>query len=516
MPDHLRGPTSTTCVCATTRCSNPPARPCSSCGSLRFERPPLASAALAALCRRARRNKTGVWCADPEHASSQNNRRVRLETVAHPQTPPLPLPLPVSGGPPPPPSFPRFAAGGGADKRNPPRPGRGGRARAASTTTQTRRVRFFLVRCAAACSQFACMRRERRSRGSARASTSARKNTRGVWRVGLARAAYACTHVAVAAPRLNCAFVVGQSEDAAWPRGRPRRHSIPQSVPLFLAHGSGLLPCTRALSEYAGASHTQVCGCARARVFPITCNFVGLVKRSGTEWGTVGREKKNTTRKNNYLSPSDVQSPVSYLPTYTRCFIFFSSFSLSACPSVPSEWRSAKGTFQGAHIGSSPNEVLGAPLERDQQDPARSKDDAPGPSRDDAWLQQGDEQVPRPPCMARHLPVQRSSGAGCGPQLAHRSLDGFRRARGGPAASLGLATSAWFRCFCSPLGRHAAYAVLPKRRLARVIRIRRRSCRLACVIRTTRMYSRRYSSFMPRCAFVDQLATPRVQLTSRP
>ena len=103
---------------------------------------------------------------------------------------------------------------------------------------------------------------------------------------------------------------------------RPRRHSIPQSVPLFLAHGSGPLPCTRALSEYAGASHTQVRGCARARVFPITCNFVGLVKHSGTEWVTVGREKKNTTRKNNYVSPSNVQSPVSYLPTYTRCFIF--------------------------------------------------------------------------------------------------------------------------------------------------------------------------------------------------
>ena len=129
-------------------------------------------------------------------------------------------------------------------------------------------------------------------------------------------------------PASTATCVVGQSEDAAWPRGRPRRHSIPQSVPLFLAHGSGPLPCTRALSEYAGASHTQVRGCARARVFPITCNFVGLVKHSGTEWVTVGREKKNTTRKNNYLSPLDVQSPVTYLPTYTRCLFFFPLLAL--------------------------------------------------------------------------------------------------------------------------------------------------------------------------------------------
>ena len=192
-------------------------------------------------------------------------------------------------------------------------------------------------------------------------------------------------------------------------RGPLRRHSVPQSVPLscaqFRATGR-----TRALSGYAGALHTQVCGCARARARVSNCMqlFLGLVKHNGTKWGkrVVGGVYKTYNPETQLLKPHGrpVNRLLTCLPT-PAIFCFF-PFSLSAClPGVQAAWRSVKATSLGAHIGPSPNDGSRSAVRAGSTTPRSIEGRCPPAPLATSGCSRATSKC-HPPRMARHLPVQ--------------------------------------------------------------------------------------------------------------
>ena len=181
---------------------------------------------------------------------------------------------------------------------------------------------------------------------------------------------------------------------------------------LFLAHSSGLLVeparsagtqglCTR---RYVGVRARA----GRARVFPIACSFLGLVKHNGTKWGkrVVGGVYKTYNPENQLLKPHGrpVNRLLTCLPT-PAIFCFF-PFSLSAClPGVQAAWRSVKATSLGAHIGPSPNDGSRSAVRAGSTTPRSIEGRCPPAPLATSGCSRATSKC-HPPQMARHLPVQ--------------------------------------------------------------------------------------------------------------
>lgn len=117
---------------------------------------------------------------------------------------------------------------------------------------------------------------------------------------------------------------------------------------LFLAHSSGLLVEPARSAGTQGLCTRRYVGVrARARVFPIACSFLGLVKHNGTNWGkrVVGGVGFQNIQSGNSITqaPRTSSKPVTYLPTYTRYLLFLSLLALR----LPARGASGMALGQG-------------------------------------------------------------------------------------------------------------------------------------------------------------------------
>ena len=200
-------------------------------------------------------------------------------------------------------------------------------------------------------------------------------------------------------------------EDEAWSKGTATTPLRPSIRPSFLRTVQGYWSNPRAQRVRRGFAHAGMWVCApRARVFPIACSFLGLVKHNGTNWGkrVVGGVGLQNIQPGNSITqaPRTSSKPVTYLPTYTRYLLFLSLLALRLpVRGDHAAWRSVKATSLGAHIGPSPNDGSRSAVRAGSTTPRSIEGRCPPAPLATSGCSRATSKC-HPPQMARHLPVQ--------------------------------------------------------------------------------------------------------------